>query len=175
MASNEPNPPKQSPLHLVYIVANIQIKIQVLDETKVTYNSWVKLFKLHARGYKVLHHIDGTPPPAKTGTTYESWAEIDAIVLQWLYGNLSDDLLVRVLDTDTIVYKAWHHLQEILNISSPTSPCNRCLPLDEYCQKLNDLVDQLSDVESSVAENRLVLQLVRDLPPEYDTVVPVIN
>ncbi|KAI3733939.1 hypothetical protein L6452_13398 [Arctium lappa] len=58
MAPNDPNPSKQISLHAVYTVTNIQHKIRILDGTKVTYNSWVKLFQLHARGYKVLDHID---------------------------------------------------------------------------------------------------------------------
>ncbi|KAL4584405.1 hypothetical protein LXL04_009006 [Taraxacum kok-saghyz] len=47
--------------------------------------------------------------------------------------------------------------------------------LEEYCQKLKDLSDQLTDVESPVSQNRLVLQLVRGLPPEYDTTAAYIN
>ncbi|CAH1435467.1 unnamed protein product [Lactuca virosa] len=47
--------------------------------------------------------------------------------------------------------------------------------LDEYCQKLKDLADQLTDVENPVSEKRLVLQMVRGLPPEYDTAAAFIN
>lgn len=131
----DPNeqPPKP-PLHPVYTVTNIQHKIRVLDGTKVTYNSWVKIFKLHARGYKVLHHIDGTAPPAKTSDTYDSWVEIDAIVLQWIYGTLSDDLLIRVLDTDTTAYKAWLRIQEIFtnNKGSHAATLEHELPISPY-------------------------------------------
>ena len=69
-------------LHPVFTVGNILHKVRVLDGTKVTYSSWVKLFKLHARGYKVLNHIDGTPSPVPTDPDYESWREIDSHVLQ---------------------------------------------------------------------------------------------
>lgn len=41
-------------LHPIYSVANIQNEIPTLDDVKVTYSSWVKLFKLHAFGYDVL-------------------------------------------------------------------------------------------------------------------------
>lgn len=47
------------------------------------------------------------PPPAKTDQTYETWLEIDAIVLQWIYGTLSDDLLTRVLELDSTAHEAW--------------------------------------------------------------------
>ena len=146
------------------------------------HNSWVKLFKLHARGYKVLHHIDGTSPPARTNSTYESWAEIDVIVLQWIYGTLSDDLLVRVLNSDTTAYKAWHRIQEILTNNKGSHAealehefTNLTLQLvsslDECCQKLKDFADQLFDVESPVTENRLVLQRVRSIPSAWQNIV----
>ncbi|KAL4582215.1 hypothetical protein LXL04_006758 [Taraxacum kok-saghyz] len=59
--------------------------------TKVSYSSWVKLFKLHAQGYNVLDLIDGTLAPAKIDTTYESWHEIDKISFQWIYVKLSNE------------------------------------------------------------------------------------
>ncbi|XP_021991645.1 CCR4-NOT transcription complex subunit 3-like [Helianthus annuus] len=47
--------------------------------------------------------------------------------------------------------------------------------LQAYCQKLKEIAGQLADVESPVNENRLVIQLVRGLPPEYDTVAAQLN
>lgn len=47
--------------------------------------------------------------------------------------------------------------------------------LDDYCHRLKDLADQLSDVDSPVSQQRLVLQLVRGLPAEFDTVASFIN
>ena len=173
-------------IHPVYIVANIQNKVRILDGKKVTYSSWVKLFKLHARGYKVLSHIDGTTPPAKTDEDYESWSEIDAIVLQWIYGTLSDDLLTRVLEPDSTAYEAWTRIQNIFlnNKGSRAAALEhefnnltlRAMPsLEDYCQILKELADQLNDVDCPVNERRLVLQLVRGLPTEYDPVGAYVN
>ncbi|KAL9226184.1 hypothetical protein vseg_002025 [Gypsophila vaccaria] len=185
MSDDDKNSPKPS-LHPVYTVHNIQHKIRVLDGTKVTYASWVKLFKLHARAYKVLHHIDGTAAPTKTDPGYNEWCEIDSHVLQWIYGTLSDDLLARVLDTDSTAHDAWTRVQNIflnnkgaraasleheftnLKLTSMSS-------LDEYCQRLRDLASQLTDVDAKVTDQRLVLQLVRGLPSSYDTVASYIN
>ncbi|KAI3723538.1 hypothetical protein L2E82_35181 [Cichorium intybus] len=186
MATNEAPTTKQAALHPVYTVTNIQNKVRILDGTKVTYSSWVKLFKLHARGYKVLDHMDGTPAPAKADATCDTWAEIDAIVLQWIYGTLSDDLLVRVLDTDTTAYETWKRIRDIFlnNKGSRATALEHeftnltltaCSSMDEYCQRLKELADQLTDVENPVTEQRLVLQLVRGLPNEYDTVASFIN
>ncbi|XP_022013845.1 uncharacterized protein LOC110913313 [Helianthus annuus] len=106
------NKPAPVVLHPVYTVNNIQHKVRVLDGTKVTCSSWVKLFHLNARGYKVLDHIDGTKPPAKEDPNYESWAEIDAIVLQWIYGSLSDEILVRIIEPESTALEAWTRLKK---------------------------------------------------------------
>lgn len=146
----------------------------------------MKLFTLHARGYKVLNHIDGTPPPKTTDFAYESWREIDSHVLEWIYGSLSDELCVRILETDTTAYAAWLKLKELfhnnkgsraatlehefnnLKLESMPSP-------DHYCHRLKDLADQLFDVDSQVSQQRLVLQLVRGFLAEFDTVASFIN
>ncbi|KAJ0467742.1 putative RNA-directed DNA polymerase [Helianthus annuus] len=177
---------KTAALHPVYTVNNIQNKVRVLDGTKVTYSSWVKLFQLNARGYKVLDHIDGTKPPGKEDPNYESWMEIDAIVLQWIYGSVSDEILVRILEPESTALEAWGRVKSIfLNNKGSraaalehafTNLTLKSMPsLQAYCQKLKEIADQLSDVESPVSENRLVIQLVRGLPPEYDTIAAQLN
>ncbi|KAI3746199.1 hypothetical protein L6452_08623 [Arctium lappa] len=173
-------------LHPCYTMTNIQHKVRVLDGTKVSYSSWVKLFQLHSKGYKVMSHIDGTPPPAETDAEYEAWTEIDAIVLQWIYGTLSDDLLVRVLVTESTANEAWCRIKAIfLNNKGSRAAAlehefnNLTLKsmssLEAYCQKLKELGSQLNDVDCPVNDQRLVLQLVRGLPAEYDTVASYIN
>ncbi|XP_021980679.1 uncharacterized protein LOC110876827 [Helianthus annuus] len=102
-------------LHPVYTVTNIQNKVRVLDGTKVSYSSWVKFFQQNARGYKVMNHIDDTLSPAKTDPTYDSWMEIDDIVLQWIYRTLSNDLLVRLLKPKSTTLEAWLWLKAIFS------------------------------------------------------------
>ncbi|CAH1423585.1 unnamed protein product [Lactuca virosa] len=184
--SDKQDPTPVKALHPVYTVTNIQNKIRTLDGTKVSYSSWVRLFKLHARGYRVLAHIDGSDPPSKTDPTYENWSEIDAIVLQWIYGTISDDLLARVLEPDSTAYEAWFKIQNIfLNNKGSraaalehefTNLTLRAMSsLEAYCQRLKDLASQLNDVDCPVNEKRLVLQLIRGLPSEFDTVGAYIN
>ncbi|XP_021995893.1 uncharacterized protein LOC110893081 [Helianthus annuus] len=173
-------------LHPVYSVTNIHNKIRTLDGEKVTYSAWVKLFRLHAKGYEVLKHIDGTEPPAKDDEGYDSWAKVDSIVLQWIYGTISDDLLVRILDDHTTAQQAWNKLQSIFqnNKNSRASSLLHaftnttlasCAPLKEYFHKLKDMSEQLKDGDQPVTESRLVLQMVQGLPPEYDTTASFIN
>ncbi|XP_076923753.1 uncharacterized protein LOC143585986 [Bidens hawaiensis] len=112
--------------------------------------------------------------------------KIDAVVLQWIYGTLSDDLLVRVLDSESTAFEAWNRVQGIfLNNKGARAAAleheftNLSLKamssLEAYCQCLKELADQLADVDSLVSEQRRVLQLVRGLPPEHDTVASFLN
>ncbi|KAF5800134.1 hypothetical protein HanXRQr2_Chr07g0312531 [Helianthus annuus] len=50
-----------------------------------------------------------------------------------------------------------------------------CSSLDKYCTKLKEIDEQLKDVDQPVPESRLVLQLARDLPPEYSVTAALIH
>ncbi|KAJ9556387.1 LOW QUALITY PROTEIN: hypothetical protein OSB04_011001 [Centaurea solstitialis] len=124
---------KPETLHPEYTVTNIENKVHVLDVTKVSNSSWVKLFQLHELGYDVLNHIDGTKAPAEDSDEYAAWRKVDAIVLQWIYGSLSDELLIRVLESKSTTFEAWTGIKNlfhnkkvlvplVLTTSSPTSP-----------------------------------------------------
>ncbi|XP_074271690.1 uncharacterized protein LOC141595627 [Silene latifolia] len=150
---SDSTPPPKASLHPVYTVSNITNKVRILDGTNVTYASWVRLFTLHARGYKVLAHIDGTPPPSPSAENYVEWCEVDAHVLQWIYGTMSDDLLPRVLEDESTAYQAWKRVENIFlnnkgaraaalehefsNLKLDSMPS-----LDAYCQRLKDLAGQ---------------------------------
>ncbi|XP_021986838.1 uncharacterized protein LOC110883373 [Helianthus annuus] len=176
------DPPKTSnpptPLHPVYSV-NIQQKIRTLDGEKVSYSSWVNLFHLHATAYRVFDHIDDTPQPTDNDPSLASWKEIDVVVLQWIYGTLTDDLLLKVLQPGSTARQAWLRLENhFLNnkdsrattleedLTNLTLQC--CSSLEAYFQRLKEIADQLAAVDCPVPEKRLVLKLVRGLPPEFD-------
>ncbi|KAJ9545538.1 hypothetical protein OSB04_025245 [Centaurea solstitialis] len=173
-------------LHPAYSVSNIQSKIRTLDGTKVSYTSWVKLFKFNAIAYKVLNHIDGSPQPASTDMEYAAWKELDALVSQWIYSTLSDDLLTRVLDMDATAHDTWLKLEKIflsnkqakagaLETQLVNLTLAACSSVDDYCQQLKNLANQLADVDQPVNDKRLVLQLVRGLSQEFDTTAQLIR
>ncbi|KAL4573223.1 hypothetical protein LXL04_020022 [Taraxacum kok-saghyz] len=110
---------------------------------------------------------------------------IDVIVLRWIYGSISDGLLSRILGDDT-AHQAWEKVKHIFlnNKGSRATSLEHEFTnlilrstnsIKDYCQKLKDLSDQLAAVESLVSANRMVLQLVRGLPSEYDTTATYIN
>ncbi|KAJ0495439.1 hypothetical protein HanIR_Chr12g0608781 [Helianthus annuus] len=124
--------------------------------------------------YKVPNHIDGTPAPAENAADYPVWKELDALVLQWIYSTLSDDLLVRVLDTDNTAYASWKKIEKILLSNKKARATaletkfvnltlDACSSFDDYCTRLQEIENPLADVEQPISESRLVLQLVRGL------------
>ncbi|XP_021980648.1 uncharacterized protein LOC110876794 [Helianthus annuus] len=170
--TNNDQPPlhssKNKTLQPAYSVTNIQMKIRILDGTKVTYTSWVKLFKLHTMAYKVLDRIDDTPAPDSADST------------------ISDDLLTSVLDTDATARTTWLKLEKIFLSNKQAKVAalesrfvnltlEQCSSVDDYCQQLKSLADQLQDVDPQVTESRLVLKLVRGLSPKFDTTAALIN
>ncbi|XP_074284165.1 uncharacterized protein LOC141608719 [Silene latifolia] len=166
MAGDDKTETSKSTLHPVYTVTNIHNKVRVLNGLKVSYSLWVDLFTLHARGYKVLHHIDVTTPPANTDPLFSAWSEVNAIVLQWIYGTMSDDLLPRVLKRDSTAREAWTRVEniflnnkgaraaslehEFINLKLGKFP-----NFDTNCQRLKDLSVALSDVGAAVSDQRL--------------------
>lgn len=178
--------PLRSTLHPVYTVTNILHKVRMLDGKSVSYASWVKLFLLHARGYEVSSHIDGTPAPLKTDPEFASWQKIDSIVLQWIYGTLSKKILVRVLEIESTAYEAWKRVKKIFhNNRGPRIAALeqqffnlklRDMPsLTDYCQRIREIGSQLSDLGIEVNDERLVIQLVRGLPTEFNATGAINN
>nr|XP_043619755.1 uncharacterized protein LOC122591559 [Erigeron canadensis] len=66
-----------------------------------------------AIAYRVLDHIDTTPPPKSKDPAYPVWKKLDALVSQWIYSTVSDDLLTRILDTEATAHATWLKLEKI--------------------------------------------------------------
>ncbi|KAL8248736.1 hypothetical protein R6Q59_005604 [Mikania micrantha] len=178
--------PKPPPLHPIYTVNNIQTRVRILDGIKLSYPTWVKLFTLHVKGFDVIHHINGTPAPAKNTPAYEAWEKIDSIVLQWIYGTLADDLLARVLVDDSTAHEAWLRVKQLFmnNKGSRAAALQHELTnlnlvampsVEAYCQRIRELADQLCALDFPINDNQRVLHLVRGLPSKYKTVASLLN
>lgn len=177
-----------SPIHPALTVSNITNFIKVtLDIEKIQYNTWSELFKIHAEAYDVLDHIippsptDPTSSPSLKETNPALWKHLDAIVLQWIYGTISTDLLHTILERNSTAQLAWDCLFDIFFDNKNS----RALYLEQefskismeqfsdassYCQHIKSLFDQLANVGAPVSNERMVLQLVSGLSEAYDTV-----
>ncbi|PNX56848.1 hypothetical protein L195_g050093, partial [Trifolium pratense] len=98
--------------HPALTVNNIRNFIPITLEMETShYSSWAELFKIHCTVYEVIDHIIPTQSDGKAAavvsdpngsdkekdksvkSTKELWPRLDAIVLQWIYGTISRDLL----------------------------------------------------------------------------------
>ncbi|CAH9133047.1 unnamed protein product [Cuscuta epithymum] len=200
---------KSSAFHPALAISNIKNFIPItLDLENVEYSSWAELFKITARAYQVLDHIipskDSADATASTSTSADStpegilaqaaakaeaaalWTRLDAVVLQWIYGTISHDLLHTIIEPDATAQEAWDRLTDIFldnkhsravhleNLFSNTRLEN--FPnVAAYCRALKTLANQLQNVGSEVSPSRLVLRLVNGLTPQYDTVASLIQ
>ncbi|XP_076889369.1 uncharacterized protein LOC143540104 [Bidens hawaiensis] len=121
------------------------------------------------------------PPPA-----LDSWERIDAMVLQWIYGTISNGLVQTILKKDTTAFHAWTALADLFNDSKATRAvylktkfANTRLDnfpnMHAYCQELKILADQLANVDAPVDDKDLVIQLVTGLNEQYEGIGAIIQ
>ncbi|XP_048504333.1 uncharacterized protein LOC125499501 [Beta vulgaris subsp. vulgaris] len=169
-------------------ILSLNIKQHVpltLNLDNVHYSSWAELFKITARAHQLLHHIIPPTEPLEIKDK-ELWGRLDAVVLQWIYGTISEDLMLTILEPDSTAQKAWERLRDIfqdnkysravyLENQFSNTQLENFKDVSSYCQKLKLLSDQLAGVGSPVTNQRLVLQLVAGLTDMYDNVASIIQ
>ncbi|XP_076932675.1 uncharacterized protein LOC143598318 [Bidens hawaiensis] len=91
-----------------------------------------------------------------------------------------------MIESNTTARNIWMKLENIfldnktaragqLNQQFSNLTLTACTSLDDYCQKLKELANQLGDVGKPVLDSSLVTQLVQGLPPEYAVAGALIN
>ncbi|XP_055835116.1 uncharacterized protein LOC129903592 [Solanum dulcamara] len=172
-------------------ISNIKNHVSItLEMENVQYSTWAKLFKIHARSHRVIDHINaptaGTEKRPQQEEDKELWSTLDATVLQWLYATISHDFLHTIFEPDTTVMEAWNRLRDIFQDNKHSRAftleydfthvdMTDFLNVSSYCQHLKSMVDQLKNVSSPVANDRLVLQLISRLTEPYQGVAPLIR
>ncbi|XP_021854226.1 uncharacterized protein [Spinacia oleracea] len=180
-------PPPPTTFHPAFAVNNIKNAIPtVLDQETCHYAAWVEYFQIHVCAFNVSDHIDITVPKP-TDVDDRTWTRLDAIVKQWIYGTISQDLAHTIMKSGATTYQLWKRLEDLFHDNKTT----RAVYLEdqftntklidfanttEYCQQIKLLADQLADVDNPISEKRMVLQLVKGLAKgEYDTIATMIQ
>ncbi|CAH9131000.1 unnamed protein product [Cuscuta epithymum] len=201
--------PKSS-FHPALAISNIKNFIPItLDLDNCDYASWAELFKITARAYQVLDHIvpstdDGSSATASTdpSLTLEQrqardaakaeadalWSRLDAVVLQWIYGTISHDLLHTIIEVDSTAQDAWDSLTDLfqdnkhsravyLENEFSNTKLDQFPDVAAYCRSLKGLSTKLKNVGAKVDNDRLVLRMVNGLSsvPGFDTVASLIQ
>ncbi|XP_076954095.1 uncharacterized protein LOC143628365 [Bidens hawaiensis] len=111
-------------LHPAVTVSNIRNSVPItLDNESAQYITWSELFRIHCTAFLVADHL---APRRETSSSSaaarkdkaadsapESWERLDEIVLQWIYGTISPDLLCTILKKNTTTYDAWTALENL--------------------------------------------------------------
>ncbi|XP_022004301.1 uncharacterized protein LOC110901837 [Helianthus annuus] len=109
--------------HPAITVTNIKAHIPVTLELETSqYATWAKLFKIHCCVYQVVDHLSPRKETDKDkekdsagSTSDDNWDRLDAIVLQWIYGTISSDLLSTIIRPDSTAAYAWTAIKSIFH------------------------------------------------------------
>ncbi|XP_021994272.1 uncharacterized protein LOC110890934 [Helianthus annuus] len=182
----------ENKLHPAVTVSNIKTAIPVTLETETGHwSTWSELFKLHCKAFQVYDHL--LPPAAdkpntstdkekSTGdssSTQETWERLDSIVLQWIYGTISQDLVHTIIKPGNTAHQAWTTLENLFQDNKSaralhlrhrftTTRLENFANISSYCQELKVLSDQLASVGHPVDNDALVLQLIAGLTEQYE-------
>ncbi|MFS7922863.1 putative RNA-directed DNA polymerase [Helianthus anomalus] len=188
----------ETKLHPAMTVNNIKNMVPITLEAETSqYTTWTALFEVHCRAYQVYDHLKPRPAAAAPIDTSDAakaaaaeaesvWSRIDAIVLQWIYGTISTDLLQIIIEPRQTAYQAWttvaNHFndnksarqvqlqQQFSNIHLEAFPS-----MAAYCQQVKHLADQLNNVGAPVDNQRLVTQLLSGLTDQYESISAVLQ
>ncbi|XP_021717905.1 uncharacterized protein LOC110685686 [Chenopodium quinoa] len=157
-----------------------------LDHEEAQYATWVELFQIQACAFNVLDHID-TTVSHPTEIDDATWKRLDAIVKQWIYGTISKDLVHIIMKLSATAQELWTWLEELFHDNKHT----RAVYLEEqftntklehyanmfdYCKQIKFLADQLANVDCSVSNQKMVMQLIAGITKgKYDTVAANIS
>ncbi|KAJ9538099.1 LOW QUALITY PROTEIN: hypothetical protein OSB04_030832 [Centaurea solstitialis] len=169
---------------LVFALTNVYSQFSFkLSSDGSKYKLWRRIFLDMCKGAKVYGHITGKSKPASDND--EDWEAIDSRIKSWFYSTCDANLL-QIISSDNCTAKdLWDKLDEFfLN-----NKMSRMLQLQEqfrntkkgtssitdFCHNLKNLADALADCDSKIDEIELVMQILRQLPPSYHSIVDVIT
>ncbi|KAG8054523.1 hypothetical protein GUJ93_ZPchr0001g29915 [Zizania palustris] len=157
-------------------VAVLNIKSLVpatLDLATANYTKWRGLFLVTVGKYALTDHVlkdDYHPHRA-------DWVRMDCVVLAWLYGSISAELLEIVMSSTATARTVWRSLEHqflgnrerrALNLTSEFHNfAQGDLSVTDYCRRLKTMADSLGDLGEPVLDRTLVLTLLRGLNPKY--------
>ncbi|XP_022041094.1 uncharacterized protein LOC110943668 [Helianthus annuus] len=150
----------------------------------------MELFKLHYKAFQIYDHLLPHSPPAvssstdkdkaaDSSTTKEAWERLDSIVLQWIYGTISQDLVHTIIKPGTTAHQAWTTLENLFQDNKSARALHlrhrftntrleNFANVSAYCQELKVFSDQLANVGHPVDNDALVLQLIAGLTDQYE-------
>ncbi|KAJ9540986.1 LOW QUALITY PROTEIN: hypothetical protein OSB04_027492 [Centaurea solstitialis] len=186
MSTSSQNSTLTSPTagQLVFALTNVYSQFSFkLSTDGSKYKLWRRIFLDMCKGAKVHGHITGKSKPA--GNDDEDWEAIDSRIKSWFYSTCDANLL-QIISSDNCTAKdLWDKLDEfflnnkmsrMLQLQEQFRNTKKgALSITDFCHQLKNLADALADCDSKIDEVELVMQILRQLPPSYHSIVDVIT
>ncbi|KAJ9556167.1 hypothetical protein OSB04_010781 [Centaurea solstitialis] len=186
MSTSSQNSTLTSPTtsQLVFALTNVYSQFSfILSTDGSKYKLWRRIFLDMCKGAKVHGHITGKSKPA--GDDDEDWEAIDSRIKSWFYSTCDANLL-QIISSDNCTTKdLWDKLDEfflnnkmsrMLQLQEQFRNTKKgALSITDFCHQLKNLADALADCDSKIDEVELVMQILRQLPPSYHSIVDVIT
>ncbi|KAJ9543614.1 hypothetical protein OSB04_023321 [Centaurea solstitialis] len=158
--TNTPTAPTTTQLifDLTDVYSQFSFKLST-DESK--YKLWRRIFLDMCKGAKVHGHLTGKSKPSVSD---DDWETIDSRIKSLFYSTCDANLLQIIFDDNCTAKYLWDKLDEFfLN-----NKMSRMLQLKEQFHAL-------AACDSKIDEAELVMQILRQLPPSYHSIVDVIT
>jgi hypothetical protein len=105
---------------------------------------------------------------------------MDCVVKSWISGTISADLAEAVMARDATARDVWLALEEQLLGNQETRAlhldakfhnfCQGDFNITDYCRRLKNMADALSDLGKPVTDRTLVLNVIRGLAERFECV-----
>ncbi|KAK1653419.1 hypothetical protein QYE76_071224 [Lolium multiflorum] len=172
-----PNPTEPTTTSPSTYATSIKLHVPItLSLTDGNYTSWRELFLVALGRYGLTAHVTGEATPSDTSPT-SAWGRDDYTVLSWIYGSIDTDLLGIVMRPGSTALTIWDAIENLfrdnkkhraiqLEADFRNTPQGD-LSISDYCAKLKNLADSLTDVGQPISDETLVLTLLRGLNDTY--------
>ncbi|CAM8971679.1 unnamed protein product [Rhodiola kirilowii] len=166
-------------LHVASIKTHVPF---LLDKEQSNYNKWRALFLVTLGKFALQDHVNHNP---LMDTSDPEWKLLDFTVLSWIYGSISPNIMDTILKThDASAQEIWDAIENLFRDNKKA----RVIQLEtefrglvqgpqsitDYCQKLKVLADSLNDVDNPISDETLVLQTIRGLNNDFQTMETII-
>jgi len=145
----------------------------VLDPVSAHYDRWRDLLLLVLERYALSSHV-------LSDTTYldvPAWRRMDAVVLSWLFGAVTTELMETVRTRGGTARTAWLGIEaqflgnrefRALQLDAKFRVFTQGdLSIGDYCAKMKSMADLLGDLGEVVHDRTLVLNVLRGLNMRY--------
>ncbi|VFQ62470.1 unnamed protein product [Cuscuta campestris] len=169
-ASSSPTP------HLAFTtISNVKLHVPILlSFSEPNYKKWSRLFLLLIRRFFSGDFLTGKSSPSSADDS--EWFQLEALIKGWILSTVNDEICDFVLSTTNSASELWRAIYNIFHDNKPAramqlehqfrTTTKGSLSIAAYCQTLRNLADWLDDVDATVSEQQLVLQVLRGLPDD---------